>query len=75
MRVRRAAESERVQPAVKPAPMRKPTAEDVARLIAESASLEASFRFAADKVEFRLRPLCARMADAIGAAIDKEGLR
>lgn len=66
--------SERIQPAAVPARQRKPSRDDLARLIVTAASLEASFRFAAAKADYRFRPMCHRIADAIARALTEEGL-
>lgn len=66
--------SERIQPTAVPASQRKPSRDDLARLIITAASLEASFRFAAAKADYRFRPMCHRIADAIARALTDEGL-
>ena len=60
---------------VPPGRLRNPSVEDVARLVCFTASLEASYRMAAERADYRLRPKCRRMADAIALALDEEGLR
>jgi hypothetical protein len=65
----------KVEPRAVPVRQRKPTIADVTRLVVETIGVEESFRFAAERAEFRLRPMCSRMAAAIGDALDKEGLR
>ena len=65
----------RVQPVAVPTRQRKPTVEDLTRLVLDATSLESAFRFAAERADYRYRPICARMANAIGSALDDEGLR
>lgn len=65
----------KVEPRAVPVRQPKPTIEDITRLVVEAVGVEESFRFASERAEFRLRPMCSRMADAIGDALDKEGLR
>ena len=60
---------------VPPGRLRNPTVDDVARLVCFTAGLEASYRIAAERADYRLRPKCRRMADAIATALDEEGLR
>ena len=69
------AEAIRIEPSVAPGRQRKPTVNDVAEMFLTARGLETSFRFASKKVDPRLRAACSRVADAIGAAIDSEGMR
>jgi len=64
-----------VMPAVVPKRQRKPSVNDIAHLVLDASSIEASFRFASTRADYRFRAMCTRMADAIGAALDQEGLR
>jgi len=66
--------SRRIQPSRVPSRQRKPSRDDLARLICDTAAIEASFRFAATKADYRFRPMCARLADAIARALEQEGL-
>ena len=66
--------AERIPPSSAPSRQRKPSRDDIARLIVTAASLEASFRFAATKADYRFRPMCHRVADAIARALEEEGL-
>ena len=68
-------DSPKIEPSLVPRLTRKPSTDDIVRLVVAADSLEASFRFASLKAEYRLRPMCARIADAIGSSLDKEGLR
>lgn len=70
----RATVTERIQPSAVPARQRKPSRDDIADLIVTAASLEASFRFAATKADYRFRPMCHRIADAIARVLAEEGL-
>jgi hypothetical protein len=65
----------KVQPAHIPGRQRKPSLEDLTHLVCDTAAIEAAFRFAASKADYRFRPMCSRLADAIGHALDEEGLR
>lgn len=66
--------SRRVQPRAIPPRQRKPTVEDLTRLIVDAHALEAAFRFAAEHADYKMRPMCSRIADAITVALDAEGL-
>jgi hypothetical protein len=63
----------RIIPARAPARLPKPTRDDIARLLLELHGIEAGLRRAAAHCdEFRFRPMCSRIADAIRAAVDAE---
>lgn len=66
--------ADRIQPSAVPARQRKPSRDDIAGLIVTAASLEASFRFASTKADYRFRPMCHRIADAIARVLAEEGL-
>lgn len=65
----------RIEPTSVPTRQRKPSVDDLARLILTLTGLEASFRFASERAEFRLRPLCRHIADSLAEIMDREGLR
>jgi len=61
-----------IVPTTRPTRLPTPSSDDIAELFMVAGGLEASFRFAAERVEVRLRPMCTRMADAIATAIEQE---
>lgn len=63
-----------VEPAPVPRVDRKPTLEDVVRLVVEARQLAGSFHFASERADHKLRPMCGRISDAIKQALDEEGL-
>ena len=75
-RARKWASSEtvQVQPRAVPPRQRKPTVDDLTRLVVDAHALETAFRFAAEHADYKMRPMCSRIADAITVALDAEGL-
>jgi len=64
----------KILPSAVPKRQRKPAIEDMTRLVMDAVALEASFRFASLKADYRFRPMCSRIADAIESALEQEGL-
>ena len=64
----------RIIPTRVPSPLRKPSVNDIASMFVEANGLAASFRLASEKSDWKLRPMCARMAAALQDAVDKEGV-
>lgn len=54
--------------------MRKPSVDDIAQLLMQSYGLAASFRYASERADFRLRAMCARLSRAISDALEREGV-
>ncbi len=69
------AEHPKIEPVSVPVRLRTPDVDDIAALVSETRGLEAAYRFASARADFRLRPMCTRMAEAIGEALSREGLR
>lgn len=63
-----------VTPSAVPRRQRKPSMDDIARLFVQALGVAAAFKFAATRADYRFRPMCTRMADAIIAAIESEGV-
>lgn len=63
-----------VEPSPVPEMRRKPSTEDIVRLVVEARQLSGAFEFASYRADFKLRPMCSRISEAISEALDKEGL-